>query len=53
MRTLAMSISAVAAAGAVGYGLWLTHNPVCLWGLVILWPICYFAWKVEVNKTEE
>jgi hypothetical protein len=50
MKSLAMAVAAVVDGAAVFYGIAVTHSGDCLWGLVLLWPITYFAWKAETNQ---
>lgn len=46
MKYVPLLLASIAVGVGVVYALYLTKNPMCLWGLLALWPIGYFTAKV-------
>ena len=49
MRYLPATVIALGVAGAVGFGLYITHDIACLWGLIVM-TIAYRA--IPFSKDE-
>lgn len=41
MKYLPATFAVISGCGLIGFSVWLTHNPMCLWGLLlVMWMSC-------------